>query len=175
MSDFLHYNAFAELIEHQGWWFHPSEAHGILSGLICADHENQRNTLLFPEGETELGEQTLEALSTHIQSKLAGRELRFQLLLPEDKDLSARAEALGFWAQGFHLAVQYLREKTLFTPSDDARDALEDLEAMSQLDPDIKDNEKNRRLLNTLEEHARMVALLIYADTRQAKPQNTAS
>lgn len=167
MSDFLHYHAFAELCARKDWWFHPSEAHGILSGLISANQSSQSNALLFPDGTDALVEQTIQALSAHIQSTLSGRELRFQLLLPDEDALSARAEGLAFWAQGFHLALQYLREQSFVALSDDSREALNDLEALAQLDPDIHDNEDNRRLLNTLEEHARMVALMIYADTHQ--------
>ena len=141
------YDALADLIAAREWWFAASEAHGILSALIACNHR----------------------LSLQIEETLAADALAYQLLLPEDGALAARAEALAAWAQGFTVAVHWLHPAL----DEDARAFLADLEEIGKLDYDLEDNEDNRRQLISLEEHCRMGALLIYAECHQ-KPEKPA-
>ena len=108
-----------------------------------------------------------DRLSLQIEEALAGDALAYQLLLPEDGEFAARAEALAAWAQGFNLAIHWLQP----TLDDDARAFLADLAEIGKLDYNLDDNEENRRQLTSLEEHCRMGALLIYAEChRKEKP-----
>jgi len=65
-----------------------------------------------------------------IEETLAADALAYQLLLPEDGALAARAEALAAWAQGFTVAVHWLHPAL----DEDARAFLADLEEIGKLD-----------------------------------------
>ena len=167
MTDTLDYAAMQMLIEHQGWWFAPAEAHGMLTALVAGNHADDWQFLLFP-GTTidETAKKTMQALIAHIDQSLAGNDLRFQLMLPQDTTPSERAEALTFWVQGFKIAINSLRERNLVKLDEDCLDFIADLEAFAELDTQLPESDENLLLLAELEEHCRMGALMIYAYTR---------
>ena len=164
------YDALADLIAAREWWFAASEAHGILSALIACNHGGRWPEILFAQGEVDaIAHEAFDRLSLQIKETLAADALAYQLLLPEDGALAARAEALAAWAHGFTVAVHWLHPAL----DEDARAFLADLEEIGKLDYDLEDNEDNRRQLISLEEHCRMGALLIYAECHQ-KPERPA-
>ena len=160
------YDALAALIATREWWFGASEVQGILSALVACNQGGRWAEILFAQGEIDtIAHEAFDRLSRQIEETLAADALSYQLLLPEDGTLAARAEALAAWAQGFAVAIHWLQPEL----EDDARAFLADLEEIGKLDCDLDDNEENRRQLTSLEEHCRMGALLIY--TENHKPQ----
>ena len=160
------YDALAALIATREWWFGASEVQGILSALVACNQRGRWAEILFAQGEIDsIAHEAFDRLSRQIEETLAADALSYQLLLPEDGTLAARAEALAAWAQGFTVAIHWLQPEL----EDDARAFLADLEEIGKLDYDLDDNEENRRQLTSLEEHCRMGALLIY--TENHKPQ----
>ena len=160
------YDALAALIAAREWWFGASEVQGILSALVACNQGGRWAEILFAQGEIDtIAHEAFDRLSRQIEETLAADALSYQLLLPEDGTLAARAEALAAWAQGFTVAIHWLQPEL----EDDARAFLADLEEIGKLDCDLDENEENRRQLTSLEEHCRMGALLIY--TENHKPQ----
>lgn len=160
------YDALAALIATREWWFGASEVQGILSALVACNQGGRWAEILFAQGEIDtIAHEAFDRLSLQIEETLAADALSYQLLLPEDSTLAARAEALAVWAQGFAVAIHWLQPEL----EDDARAFLADLEEIGKLDYDLDDNEENRRQLTSLEEHCRMGALLIYTECH--KPQ----
>lgn len=160
------YDALAALIAAREWWFGASEVQGILSALVACNQGGRWAEILFAQGEIDtIAHEAFDRLSRQIEETLAADALSYQLLLPEDGTLAARAEALAAWAQGFAVAIHWLQPEL----EDDARAFLADLEEIGKLDYNLDDNEENRRQLTSLEEHCRMGALLIY--TENHKPQ----
>ncbi len=160
------YDALAALIAAREWWFGASEVQGILSALVACNQGGRWAEILFAQGEIDsIAHEAFDRLSLQIEETLAADALSYQLLLPEDGTLAARAEALAAWAQGFTVAIHWLQPEL----EDDARAFLADLEEIGKLDYNLDDNEENRRQLTSLEEHCRMGALLIY--TENHKPQ----
>lgn len=160
------YDTLAALIATREWWFGASEVQGILSALVACNQGGRWAEILFAQGEIDsIAHEAFDRLSRQIEETLAADALSYQLLLPEDGTLAARAEALAAWAQGFTVAIHWLQPEL----EDDARAFLADLEEIGKLDYDLDDNEENRRQLTSLEEHCRMGALLIY--TENHKPQ----
>ena len=160
------YDALAALIATREWWFGASEVQGILSALVACNQGGRWAEILFAQGEIDtIAHEAFDRLSRQIEETLAADALSYQLLLPEDGTLAARAEALAAWAQGFTVAIHWLQPEL----EDDARAFLADLEEIGKLDYDLDDNEENRRQLTSLEEHCRMGALLIYTECH--KPQ----
>src|SRR5215813_5662960 len=83
-----------------------SEAHGTLAGSLCAAvgyrFEDWMHEIL-PEGRAdELSTASLRQLYQETAGSLEGREMEFELLLPEDEQsIDSRTSALGQWCQGF--------------------------------------------------------------------------
>jgi len=83
-----------------------AEAHGTLTGALCATvgyrFEDWLNEIL-PDGQAQPeSTATLEEIFRETAEALAGRNMEFQLLLPEDDEpIAERAAALGEWCVGF--------------------------------------------------------------------------
>jgi uncharacterized protein YgfB (UPF0149 family) len=86
---------------------HPSEAHGCLCGALCTSREYSRDEWLAEivesiQGEPEAAGGALATLFEASTDALAGGELDFQPLLPDDETaLGPRVEALAAWCAGF--------------------------------------------------------------------------
>jgi len=89
-----------------------AEAHGCLSGALCASHDyplSQWVDELLVDGETTaataelaVAKDLLQTLYTDTLRSLRGDEMTFVPLLPDDDaPLASRAEALAQWCQGF--------------------------------------------------------------------------
>lgn len=83
-----------------------AEAHGTLAGSLCAAPAYRYEDWLceiLPEGQVESGAIVpLQALFRETMAALAGGEMEFEPLLPEDESpLDTRAAALAQWCQGF--------------------------------------------------------------------------
>ena len=155
-----HYDALEALIRERGWWFAASEAHGMQTALVACGSGARWPEILFAQGEVDaLAREAFDRLAAQIEETLAGEALDYQLLLPEEGTLAARAEALVAWVQGFTVAAHWLNPKL----DDDCRAFLADLDEISKLDDCLADSEENRQMLTGLEEHCRMGALMLYA------------
>ena len=112
------YDALAALIATREWWFGASEVQGILSALVACNQGGRWAEILFAQGEIDsIAHEAFDRLSLQIEETLAADALSYQLLLPEDGTLAARAEALAAWAQGFAVAIHWLQPKTTPAPS----------------------------------------------------------
>ncbi len=83
-----------------------AEAHGTLSGCLCAASALRFEDWLreiLPEGHAdELSTAVLRDLYIETESSLQAQEMEFELLLPEDAEpIDARTAALAQWCQGF--------------------------------------------------------------------------
>lgn len=168
MNSIFDHAAWQQYIDEQEWWFSASELHGILSALLAFNQNNAKDALLGGNiGETAF----LSELSPHIEQALSGESLSYQLLLPEESNNAQRAEALVQWVQGFLLATGYCEKTAALQLDSDAQGFVNDLRAFANLDTMIDDSEESQTELMALEEHCRMGALLLYANSRIA-PRN---
>jgi uncharacterized protein len=83
-----------------------AEAHGTLAGSLCAAGgyriEDWMGEILPDEVAAQAPVTTLRTLFTATSSALAGQDMEFELLLPEDEEpLQRRTEALSLWCNGF--------------------------------------------------------------------------
>lgn len=146
----------------------PSESHGVLCGMLCGPAAFEVETWLAhlvgyaeePSGSLTVDHPLLR-LVANTQANLGSGEMGLQLLLPaDDEALGYRAEALGLWCRGFlsgfgmHGAVPGL--------TDEAREFLQDLARISQLDPEQANNEAGERDLQEIVEYARMGAQMLF-------------
>jgi hypothetical protein len=104
MTDTVAYDDVAQALATAGSTVHASEAHGCLCGALCVRKAYGLQEWLdeiVPDAE-QVKEGPLQALRDQSTAVLAGGELEFQPLLPDDaQPLEPRVEALGLWCQGF--------------------------------------------------------------------------
>lgn len=153
-----------------------SELHGMLCGLICA-------------GASETGEAWLETIIQAMEprseefkhfnydilhnifkrshAQIAGFGFDFQLLLPDDDaHISARAQAIGEWCQGFleglGFAGHMLEPENL---SIDVSDAIQRLYDITHIDyAALTMNDEDEPALMELTEFVRMAVLMVYTE-----------
>nr|WP_295435388.1 UPF0149 family protein [uncultured Thiodictyon sp.] len=158
----------------------PSEAHGMLCGLICggsAAPESAWLNLLLPvpplnpdgdatqDQEVQPARAVLGSLARRTLERIAGPGLDFPLLLPDDSHaLAERATALYDWVRGFlfSIGVLGLAERDL---SDQAREVLRDFADITRLDLNqLQEDEENEAALTELTEFVWVAAMLIYEE-----------
>ncbi len=162
----LNYQAFNKLIDEQKWWFTASECHGLLTALICFNQFDAWSNILFKDIKlSELLQKVFIQMGQKIEADLQNNELLFQLLIPQNLTLQEKAEALIFWAEGFIIASNHTNQHYQVKLDKNGQEFINDLQEIIRLDTNLANNEENHRLLTDLEEHCRMGALLIYADT----------
>ncbi len=151
----------------------PSEAHGILCGLICggaADPEAAWLSQLRPESEAgdlliEEGREALSDLARQTFDELQSSEFGLTLLMPDDaRPLVERATALYDWVRGFLYAWGTL-DRTDAEPSAEIREILRDFTDVTRMDLNqLGDDEQNEEALTEVSEFIRMAAMLIHQE-----------
>lgn len=158
----------------------PSEAHGILCGLICGGHPDAESTWLSQlapadadvedDQDGRSGQQALRVLARATREELTGPELGLSLLVPDDhRPLAERATALYDWVRGFLYAWSLLGADAS-APTGLIGEILRDFIQMTQMDlTQLDEHEENEQDLTELIEFTRVAALLIYQE-RVAAP-----
>jgi hypothetical protein len=104
MSEPARFDDVARALAAAGSTVHAAEAHGCLCGTACVQRDYGLAEWLdeiVPDGpECDAG--VLETLRARTTAALAGAQMEFEPLLPDDVEaLAVRVEALGAWCQGF--------------------------------------------------------------------------
>lgn len=151
----------------------PAEVHGYLTGSYCSAPQAPRADVLAGLAEhLELAGPRLEgmtellAMADALPTALAGSELGFYPLLPEDdQPLVDRAEALGQWCEGF-LAGFALQTGAAGKPlSPEVQEVISDFVAIAQIAaPDEDDEDADERSLMELVEYLRLAAINLYLE-----------
>lgn len=155
---------------------YPAEVHGLMCGYICAIHDKQDydwDTLVPGIKKNKKCQLLLDQLFETTYHQLSEFSFEFSLLLPSDNAaMSARAESLGLWCQGFIIGIQQsaaLKQKNV---SEEITNALEDLTEIAQVDyNNMSDTDEDETAYFELVEHVRLAALMIYHEL--AQPDNT--
>jgi uncharacterized protein YgfB (UPF0149 family) len=149
-----------------------AELHGLFCGIHCARPELDAQACLqrvFVNQDDELIDDERELFTTLCESAREGLnspDFSFCLLLPdEDEDLSARAQALGEWCQGFLYGLGAYADSTSW--HGECQEILRHLVDIAQLDADAA-GEENEVAFMELSEFVRMGVLLIRSETRAA-------
>ena len=179
----LDYNALMALLMRHKLSITAAELQGMAMGLYAAglplDAKDWKQQLFAfisnePAQLAALDEQLTE-LQKQLVAALAGEQDAFELLLPTDDEfIIERAEALTYWCQGFNLGFQSLSSPRAIV-EENAKEAFEDLDAISHLDLDsISEELDDEKDLFSLIEHVKVSSLLIfYTQAAQVKPTET--
>lgn len=171
----IDYAGVRRLIEASDLSPSPSEAQGILCGLICAGDPRATETwldqLLPSSGvlgadllavEARAGLARLAGLTLE---EIQGPDLGLNLLLPDDSGpLEERATAVYDWVRGFLYAFGILRleEREM---SGQVREILRDFSDLTRLDlSDLDEGEENEVALTEITEFVRVAAMLLYQE-----------
>lgn len=174
------YNALASALSQQGVGMTPAEMHGLLSGILCGGNQDASwKTLvhdLTNEGMafSQNLASPLQALHDSTASTLEEEGYLFQLMLPDDEDISVfdRADALAGWVNHFLLGLGVTQPK-LEKVTGETGEAIDDLRTIAQLGYDEdEDQEELEQSLEEVIEYVRVAALLCH-DTF-TRPQPTA-
>lgn len=163
------YDELDTLLRAAGASASPSEAHGVLAGVLCAPEgaENAWRELIL-DGEAAPGallDERLTDLLAQTRAMLSDAEFGFVPLLPGETDsLAQQLEGLTGWCRGFLLGFSAAGNRELRTLSPEAREFLEDVVQMSdaELEAEGADDEGEARALAELVEYLRAGVQLLY-------------
>ena len=136
MTQRLSYRSMQDVTTSEGG---VAELHGAMTGLLCADiHSTYEQWLAAlvaaePVAFDPSVDAPLRALFETTQHGLAGGDLSFEPLLPDDEaPLSERARALGNWCLGFLFGLAQTTGSRQWTS--DSEELLRDFAEISQLE-----------------------------------------
>lgn len=144
-----------------------AEAHGTLSGALCATLYTLDDWLaeILPEGRApDAAAGGLRSVFEATVDALHGRQMQFQPLLPDDGDsLSARTAALGEWCHGFLYGIGSGRLQDLERAGTEVSEILRDLTEITRIDVDPDDGEaSNEEAYTELVEFVRVGVQLLF-------------
>lgn len=152
----------------------PSELHGSLCGYLCAGGialpGRWLEQLRIDDDIPALPEQALESLRAATVTLLDDPEMRFAPFLPDESaPLGQRIQALSDWCAGFlgGFGLTGLGEREGL--SEQAADALRDLERIAHFGYEPDEAEADENALAEILEYVRVAALLLYQEAAQAR------
>ena len=109
-----------------------------------------------------------EELLNASKAQLADEDMSFSLWLPNEEEmLEERTMSLSQWCSGFLAGIGSSGDDTLKTLSDDANEALNDLQQISTADvSDTQESEEDEAAFAEIVEYIRIVTLMIREDLR---------
>jgi len=158
-----------------------AECHGVCCGLlcrkpgasldVCLDLLDMLELVKTPGAGLKLA---LEELLNATRAQLMDEELGFSLWLPNDEEmLEERTMALSQWCSGFLAGIGSSGDDTLTAMSDEANDALKDLQQISTADvSDTSESEEDEIAFVEIVEYIRIVTMMIREDLRGPENQD---
>lgn len=158
-----------------------AESHGMLCGAICSGSVQDAAWLSQVLGESTGGDAArecqlmLEQLQATAGRQLAGLDMDFELLLPDElQPLTQRVAALGFWCQGFlfGLSLGCSREVLDNLPGE-AGEVIHDLAEIARAGFDSSDTaeeEADETAYFELVEYLRVAVQILYEELHRTAP-----
>lgn len=173
------YEELTELLGNCGLPIDAAEAHGLVSGLVCATQEGDVAEMLqgafsqhgldSPRGQTIIDH--LVSLHQQTFGLLEEAMGEFTLLLPDenDEELDKQTDVLAGWCRGFLYGLVEGGIIDLDNLPGDAGEIVKDLLEISGVVPDNElDDEGQERALTELVEYVRTGVQLIYEEMQPA-------
>ncbi len=155
-----------------------AEAHGTLAGCLCSTVAYRFEDWLqeiLPEGRAlqPLADAALRELFTETAGALAGDEMTFQPLLPEDEQpLDARTAALAQWCQGFLYGLGSTALDDVRRLPGDVGEIVRDFGEISRAGVDSSENEEsNESAYAELVEFVRVGVQLVFEELKPLRTQ----
>jgi len=160
----------------------PAEAHGLLSGCVCAGSRISGKSLLepilgFDTAHAASGRAVLMALYHISSQQLYEADFTFQLLLPLDNaPLADRAKALMEWCQGFISGLGWAGIDAEQCQSEDIQSALFHISEIGKMDINsLITNEDDEKAFLEVTEYVRLAVMSIYMEFASSQGRGQAS
>lgn len=166
------YQAIAQALSKLNTEVMPSEVHGTLCGLLCANTSAEPavwQQALWPNqpaGDLLAAEANEVFKTSHevTRRQLNDPNCEFQMLLPDDNDsLDQRVNALGDWCQGYLIGLSLGGVKDFAPLPEDAREIAKDILEIARAGTsyDLEGSEEDEHAYAELVEYLRVGVLLI--------------
>lgn len=150
---------------------HASQAHGVISGIICGNPEGKTGweSLVTGSEEAEKTHAVLRALFEVSLTQLEEFLFEFELLMPDDSDeLMIRAEALTLWCQGYLTGLKIVEVQIVNRDPSEMTEAINDIIEIAKMNyEEVVASEEDEAAYVELVEYVRMAVILIYQDMRE--------
>jgi len=152
-----------------------AECHGVACGLLCRLGDASLDAFIGLLDMLELVDEpgvglkiALEELLDASREQLADEDMGLSLWLPnDDETLEERTMALAQWCNGFLAGIGRGGDDTLEAMSDDANEALKDLQQIATADvTDTDESEEDENAFAEIVEYIRVVILMVREDLR---------
>jgi len=152
-----------------------AECHGVACGLLCRRADSNLDAFVGILDMLEIViapgaglKMSLEELLNSTRAQLADEDMGLSLWLPDDDEiLEERTVALSQWCTGFLAGLGSSGDASLKAMSDDANEALRDLEQISKAEVvDTAESEEDEIAFAEIVEYIRIVILMIREDFR---------
>jgi yecA family protein len=154
--------------------FSAAEAHGMASGLLCADNRMAGARWLAhlfdnTVPDSEEGKNLLLRLFEETRRLLTSNGFEFELLLPEkEAPLKERVEALKLWCQGFLFGVGAASPIPESEWPEDVREIIRDITEFTKLETQAGGEEDESAFME-ITEYLRSVVVLLHDDLHDLK------
>jgi uncharacterized protein YgfB (UPF0149 family) len=158
-----------------------AECHGVACGLLCRlpaatvdAYIDLLDMLELVKTPDEGLQMAFEELLNASKAQLSDEDMSITLWLPNDDEmLEERTMALSQWCSGFLAGVGSSGDETLQALSDEANDALKDIQQISTADvSDTNESEEDEMAFVEIVEYIRIVTLMIREDLRGPEQQD---
>ncbi|HLB41951.1 MAG TPA: YecA family protein [Gammaproteobacteria bacterium] len=150
---------------------HPSQAHGLICGILCAPSPHEETWQSVVTGSQTTGQthkllQNLYDASAHL---LGDFLVEFQLILPADsQELPQRAEALTLWCQGFLTGLKLVNIPLINREPSEVTEAINDIIEIAKINhEEVVANEEDEIAYTELVEFIRIAVILIHQDLKK--------
>ena len=152
-----------------------AECHGVACGLLCRRADSSLDAFVGLLDMLEIVvapgaglKMSLDELLNSTRAQLADEDMGLSLWLPDDDEiLEERTIALSQWCSGFLAGLGSSGDESLKAMSDDANEALRDLEQISRAEvADTSESEDDEFAFAEIVEYIRVVILMIREDLR---------
>lgn len=150
---------------------HPSEAHGLISGVLSgnADSKTSWEEVVMGEENPAEARELLQTVFSASAKQLDEFLFEFQLFLPSDAEaLSSRAEALTLWCQGYLTGLKLAKVQIVGRKPSDMTEAINDIIEIAKMNyEDVVASEEDEAAYVELVEYVRLAAILIYQEMHE--------
>lgn len=155
-----------------GCVFNPSEAHGLLAGIMCGNDEytiQEWLGLLSDEEPIKLSDCSeaeqllLERVYILTHQVVAELAEDFEVLLPhKDSKLADRSKALGLWCHGFVSGLALTGCYINIDSSQESAEAFQDLIEISRINMSLNGTEEEENAFAEIKSYVQVASMLIY-------------
>ena len=169
------YQALQQLLDKVDSIISPATVHGLWCGRLSAKDNMEsaewwNYTWQVINTEMDVPENmkaAVKAVAGYAANHMQQENFGFELWLPEDdQDIRIRMDALADWCQGYIEGLTSVLGGELVSVSDDAKELLQDLLDIGELDCEVDGSEDDEKQLMELTEFVKVAALNLWHEFR---------